>query len=166
VDLLGDWWTPLVLREACYGVRRFEEVQRNLRIGRNILSQRLRRLCNEEMMKRVKYQDRPPRYEYVLTEKGREFFPVIAAIVRWGDTWLAGKKGAPVILRHRTCGAETHAEVVCSECKQPLRLDDVEAIQRSGRRGSTSRASDGAAAARARGARAGVPALRSKPLTA
>lgn len=127
VDLLGDWWTPLVLREAYYGVCRFEEIQRALRIGRNILTQRLRRLCDEGMMERVKYQDRPARHEYVLTDKGKDFFPVIAATVRWGDTWLAGKNGPPVLLLHRTCGAETHAEVVCSECQQPLKLKDVEA---------------------------------------
>jgi DNA-binding HxlR family transcriptional regulator len=125
VDLLGDWWTPLVLREAFYGVRRFEEFQASLGIGRNILTERLRRLVQQDLMERRKYQDRPQRYEYVLTTKGRDFYPVLAAIVAWGDRWLDRGKGAPVLLRHRTCGKITHAEVVCAECGEPLAARDM-----------------------------------------
>ncbi|MGR7003413.1 winged helix-turn-helix transcriptional regulator [Yinghuangia aomiensis] len=128
VDLLGDWWTPLVLREAVFGSRRFEEFQRNLGIGRNVLAQRLNRLVDEGLMDRVPYQDRPLRHEYVLTAKGRDFFPVLAAIIAWGDTWLADDEGAPVVLRHRPCGHETHAQVVCAECGDALRVEDVEAL--------------------------------------
>ncbi|WP_345674201.1 helix-turn-helix domain-containing protein [Yinghuangia aomiensis] len=128
VDLLGDWWTPLVLREAVFGSRRFEEFQRNLGIGRNVLAQRLNRLVDEGLMDRVPYQDRPLRHEYVLTAKGRDFFPVLAAIIAWGDTWLADDEGAPVVLRHRPCGHETHAQVVCAECGDTLRVEDVEAL--------------------------------------
>ena len=84
VDLIGDWWTPLVLREAFLGRRRFDEMQKNLGIGRNVLAQRLRRLTDAGMVERVKYQDRPARWEYVLTPKGRDFFPVLAAMVRCG----------------------------------------------------------------------------------
>ena len=125
VDLLGDWWTPLVLREACYGTRRFENMQRNLQIGRNILTQRLRRLVAEGLLERVQYQERPVRYEYVLTDKGRDFFPVLATMGRWGDRWLAGTAGPPIVLSHRVCGKPTQAEVVCSECREPLKLDGV-----------------------------------------
>lgn len=127
VDLLGDWWTPLVLREAFYGVRRFDEMQRTLRIGRNVLTQRLRRLVDEGLLERVPYQERPTRYEYVLTDKGRDFFPVLAAMTAWGDRWMAGEEGPPVVLRHRTCGHTTHAEVVCSECHEPLTLRNITA---------------------------------------
>src|SRR5947209_3973489 len=88
MDLLGDWWTPLVLREAFRGVRRFDEFERSLGIGRNILTQRLRRLVGEGLLERRKYQDGPARYEYRLTEKGRDFYPVLAAMIRWGDRWL------------------------------------------------------------------------------
>jgi DNA-binding HxlR family transcriptional regulator len=125
VELLGDWWTPLVLREAFYGVRRFQDFQEALGIGRNILTQRLRRLEREGLLERQRYQEHPPRYEYRLTEKGRDFYPVLAAMIRWGDRWLDEGKGPPVRLRHRTCGRVTHAEVVCAECKQPLSVQDV-----------------------------------------
>jgi DNA-binding HxlR family transcriptional regulator len=127
VDLLGDWWTPLVLREALYGVRRFDDFQRNLGIGRNILTQRLHRLVDEGMLDRRPYQDRPLRHEYVLTDKGRDFFPVVAAIVRWGDRWLAGDEGPPLLLHHTACDHDTHAEVVCSHCGEPLELREIRA---------------------------------------
>jgi DNA-binding HxlR family transcriptional regulator len=120
VDLLGDWWTPLVLREAFYGVRRFDDFQASLGIGRNILTERLNRLVEQDLLERRKYQDRPARYEYRLTDKGFDFYPVLAAMVAWGDRWLDRGKGAPVVLRHRTCGKVTHPEVVCSECGEPL----------------------------------------------
>jgi DNA-binding HxlR family transcriptional regulator len=125
VDILGDWWTPLVLRECYLGVRRFEDFQRSLGIGRNILTQRLHRLVDEGMLERRRYHDRPPRHEYVLTPKGRDFFPVIAAIMRWGDTWLDGDDGPPVVLHHRSCGHDMQADVVCSHCGESLDLHDV-----------------------------------------
>jgi DNA-binding HxlR family transcriptional regulator len=125
VDILGDWWTPLVLREAYYGVRRFDDFQRHLGIGRNILTQRLHRLVDEGLLARRPYQERPVRHEYVLTDKGRDFFPVVAAIVRWGDAWLAGDEGPPVILHHMPCDHDMHAEVVCSQCGEPLDVREV-----------------------------------------
>jgi DNA-binding HxlR family transcriptional regulator len=127
VDLLGDWWTPLVLREAFYGVRRFDEFQRRLGIGRNILTQRLNRLVAEEMLERRPYQSHPVRHDYVLTDKGRDFFPVVAAMQRWGDRWLAREDGPPVVLHHTACDRDMHAEVVCSECGESLVLRQVRA---------------------------------------
>jgi DNA-binding HxlR family transcriptional regulator len=127
VDILGDWWTPLVLRECFGGVRRFDDFQRRLGIGRNILTQRLNRLVDEGMLERRPYHERPVRHEYVLTDKGRDFFPVVAALMRWGDTWLAGEDGPPVVLHHRTCDHDVHAEVVCSHCAEPLAMRDVSA---------------------------------------
>ena len=126
IDLIGDWWTPLVLREAFYGVTRFEEMQRSLGIGRNVLTERLQRLVAEEILERRKYQDHPERFEYKLTEKGRELFPVFAAVARWGDRWLDRGRGAPVLFRHRPCGHITQAEVVCAECRRPLELSEME----------------------------------------
>ena len=125
VDLLGDWWTPLVLRECFYGVRRFDDFQRSLGIGRNILTQRLNRLVDEGLLERRQYHDRPVRHEYVLTDKGRDFFTVIAALVRWGDRWLAGEYGPPVVLQHRTCGHDLEADVVCAHCGEAVQLRDV-----------------------------------------
>src|SRR5436190_8958064 len=94
VDLLGDWWTPLVLRQAFYGVRRFDDFQESLGIGRNVLTQRLNRLVDEGLLERRLYCEHPPRSEYVLTEKGRDFWPVLAAMTTWGDKWLDGGAGA------------------------------------------------------------------------
>ncbi|MFC9892227.1 winged helix-turn-helix transcriptional regulator [Nocardia sp. NPDC127579] len=124
VDLIGDWWTPLVLREAFYGARRFEQFERVLGLSRNVLSQRLNRLTEEGLLERVRYQDRPPRDEYHLTDKGRDFFPVVVAMMRWGDRWLA-PDGPPVVLHHETCDHDTHAEVVCAHCREPLRHREV-----------------------------------------
>jgi DNA-binding HxlR family transcriptional regulator len=126
VDLLGDWWTPLVLREAFYGTKRFDDFHRVLGIGRNILTQRLNRLVEEGIFDRVPYQERPPRYEYVLTAKGRDLFPVLAAINSWGDRWLAADAGVPVILHHATCDHDSSAVVVCSHCRDQLALEDVQ----------------------------------------
>lgn len=125
VDLLGDWWTPLVLREAFYGTKRFDGFERTLGIGRNVLTQRLNRLVDEGVLDRVPYQERPVRHEYVLTEKGRELFSILAAINAWGDRWLAPEAGPPVVLRHESCGHDTRAEVVCAHCREPLRIDDM-----------------------------------------
>src|ERR1700740_370832 len=88
VDFLGDWWTPLVLREAFLGTTRFEDFRSALSIGRNVLTQRLNRLVKEGIFDGRKYQDGPPRFEYVLTEKGEDLLDVIAALLRWGDRWL------------------------------------------------------------------------------
>lgn len=127
IDLVGDWWTPLVLRECYFGVRRFDELQRSLQIGRNILAQRLDRLVEEGMLERRVYQERPVRREYVLTDKGRDFYPVLAAMSHWGDTWLSAKAGPPIQLHHTVCDADMHAEVVCSNCREPIRVREVRA---------------------------------------
>ncbi|MGX1804098.1 winged helix-turn-helix transcriptional regulator [Nocardia sp. NPDC055321] len=125
VDLIGDWWTPLILRESFYGATRFDDFERTLGLSRNILTQRLTRLVQENLLERVRYQERPPRYEYRLTEQGRDFFPVIAAMMRWGDRWLAPEAGPPVILHHTACAHDTHAEVVCAHCREPLQHADM-----------------------------------------
>lgn len=125
VDILGDWWTPLVLREAFYGVRRFDEFQGALRIGRNVLTQRLVRLVGEGLLERVQYSEHPPRFEYVLTGKGRDFWPVLAAMTAWGDRWLDDGEGPPVVLHHTVCDHDTTATVVCSHCREPLELEQV-----------------------------------------
>lgn len=120
VDVTGDWWTPLVMREAFYGVRRFEQFQRNLGLSRNVLTQRLDRLVEEGMLDRVAYQDRPLRHEYRLTEKGRDYFTVLAAMIRWGDRWLAGDAGPPIELRDRESGERIEPIVVDSATGKPI----------------------------------------------
>ena len=99
-DVLGDGWNLLVLRQACLGVRRFEDFQRTLGIGRNILTVRLNRLVDEALLTRVEYQQRPVRHEYRLTDKGRDVYPILAAMAAWGDRWLTGPEGTPLVLHH------------------------------------------------------------------
>ncbi|MFE2101212.1 winged helix-turn-helix transcriptional regulator [Streptomyces sp. NPDC059468] len=125
VDIIGDAWTSLILREAFYGSCRFDEFQQQLGIARNTLTDRLRRLVDEGLMERRLYESEPPRHEYRLTEKGRDFFPVLAALTRWGDRWLAGEEGVPVTLHHEACDQDAHAEVVCSSCGEPMRSEDT-----------------------------------------
>lgn len=125
MDLLGDWWTPLVLREAFYGVTRFDAFQQELGIARNTLADRLRRLVDEGLLDKRPYQSDPVRHDYVLTEKGRDFFGVLAAMNTWGNRWLSGDEGAPVVFRHEPCGHDSAAEVVCAHCKEPMTAADT-----------------------------------------
>ncbi|HSI26231.1 MAG TPA: helix-turn-helix domain-containing protein [Aeromicrobium sp.] len=125
VDVIGDGWTPLILREAFYGTTRFDDFERTLRVSRNVLTRRLSRLVDEGLLERQEYQQNPPRHDYVLTVKGRELFPVLAAMMAWGDRWVAPNEGPPVLLRHLTCGHDVHAEVVCSHCREPLEAAEV-----------------------------------------
>lgn len=124
MDLLGDWWTPLVLREAFYGVRRFEGFRSGLGIARTTLTDRLGRLVDEGLMERRAYQSEPVRYEYVLTEKGADFWPVLLAMARWGDRWLSDEAGPPVTVHHTRCGHDTEAEVVCGRCGEPMPIEE------------------------------------------
>ncbi len=125
MDLLGDWWTPLVLREAFYGIRRFDAFQVSLGIARNTLTDRLRRLVDEGLLEKRPYQTEPVRYDYVLTEKGRDFYGVLLVMNRWGDRWLSGEQGPPVVMRHEACGQEAHAEVVCSSCGEQMTAENT-----------------------------------------
>ncbi|MEV6057999.1 helix-turn-helix domain-containing protein [Streptomyces sp. NPDC052107] len=125
LDLLGDPWTPLVVREAFYGIRRFDEFQQELGIARNTLTDRLRRLVDEGVLEKRLYETEPPRYDYVLTEKGRDLFTVLATMSRWGDRWLAGDEGVPVVFHHDACDHDTTAEVVCSVCRRPLAAQET-----------------------------------------
>ena len=126
-DLIGEGWTLLIMREACYGVRRFEEFQRVLGLGRNILTLRLNTLVDEGLLTRVQYQERPPRHEYRLTDKGRDVYPILAAMATFGDKWLLDGGEPLVIFRHLTCDHDMHAVVTCSECAQPLDARSVRA---------------------------------------
>lgn len=111
-DLIGDWWTPLVLRNALFGVTRFEQFQSQLGIPRAVLTTRLQRLCDEGLMEKRDYQDRPVRSEYHLTDKGRAFGDVLLALWRWGDDWLFAPDGAPVVLKDRESGAVVRPTIV------------------------------------------------------
>ncbi|MGH8452944.1 MAG: winged helix-turn-helix transcriptional regulator [Nevskiales bacterium] len=120
LDVVGEWWTLLIIRDIFNGLRRFDDLLEHLGISRNILTDRLNTLVDKGVLKRARYQERPARYEYRLTEKGLDLLPILLLIMRWGDKWLAGEQGAPVTVVHTDCGNETLATVICSECGQPL----------------------------------------------
>jgi DNA-binding HxlR family transcriptional regulator len=112
-DLIGDWWTPLVLREAFAGRRRFEDFQQSLEVPRAVLAKRLERLVDEGLLVKTPYAERPARYEYRLTDKGRAFWDVLAAMWRWGSDWLWTEgKGPPVMLVDPQTGSEVRPLVV------------------------------------------------------
>lgn len=125
MDLLGDWWTPLVLREAFSGVRRFDGFQQSLGIARNTLNERLKRLVEAGLLEKQPYQSEPARYDYLLTEMGRDFFGVIMAMNQWGDRWLSGPEGPPLVFRHERCGRDSRARVVCAHCGEPMTAADT-----------------------------------------
>lgn len=136
LDVVGEWWTLLVVRNLMWGQHRFEAIQSDLGIARNILSDRLVTLVQHDIVERIKYQDHPERFEYHLTDKGRELFPVIAALMAWGDKWAAPME-APVHLVHQ-CGHAVTPTVVCDQCGQPLLLSDVRLRSGPGRRRAAS----------------------------
>jgi DNA-binding HxlR family transcriptional regulator len=125
-ELLVDRWTLLVMREAYFGVRRFGHMQRNLGIARTVLSARLKLLVSEGLLERRAYREDPVWYEYRLTEKGLDFYPVAVGLMQWGDRYLAGPDGPPTVLHHRSCGHDTRPVWVCDHCRAPLRARDVE----------------------------------------
>lgn len=112
-DLIGDWWTPLVMREAFRGARRFDDFRQRLGAPRAVLTQRLARLVEDDLLEKVPYQRRPPRHEYVLTEKGLAFWDVLAAMWRWGSDWLWPEgDGPPAILVDKMTRREVRPAVV------------------------------------------------------
>jgi DNA-binding HxlR family transcriptional regulator len=125
LDIVGEWWTLLIVRNLMFGQRRFEEIQGDLGIARNILSDRLNTLVDAGIVDRVKYMEHPERYEYTLTEKGRDLFQVIAVLMAWGDKWAA-PDGPPLVFKH-SCGHLGDARVVCSECGEPMQYENVRA---------------------------------------
>ena len=116
LKVMGDQWTYLLLREIFFGVYRFDRLRSNLGIARNILTDRLRRLQDSGVLMRHLYMDRPARYEYRLTEKGRDLYGSVLALMAWGDKWLDDGQGRPLVLTHNLCGRDFTPKVVCSEC--------------------------------------------------
>jgi DNA-binding HxlR family transcriptional regulator len=125
LQIVGEWWTMLVLRDICFGWNRFDAIHDHLGVARNILKARLDTLIEHEMVDRRRYQRNPDRYEYLPTDKARDFVPVLLALVAWGDRWTA-PDGPPVIFTHTPCGHDTVATVVCSTCSAPLAHDDID----------------------------------------
>src|SRR4051794_31903648 len=126
LEIVGERWTLLVLRDAFRGKRRFEDFQRSLGIARNVLTERLGRLVDEGVLERRAYSERPLRHEYRLTDKGRDLWPVVHALVTWGDRYAA-PDGPPRRFYHRDCGGVVSAHRTCARCGAELELRDVRA---------------------------------------
>lgn len=125
LDVVGEWWSLLVLRDAFQGVRRFDDFQERLGVARNVLADRLSRLVDEGVLEKRLYQQRPDRHEYRLTEKGRDLYPIVVGLMAWGDKWAMGKQGAPVVLTHRTCGHDGTPVLTCPSCGDHVGARDM-----------------------------------------
>ncbi len=126
LELVGERWTFLVLRDVFLGVRRFDALQRDLGVARNVLAARLERLVDEGILTKVPYSERPLRHEYRLTDKGLDLWPVIVELLRWGDRHAA-PHGPPIVIRHKGCGGELGERRICTRCGEPLGARDVHA---------------------------------------
>lgn len=125
VDAIGERWTPLILRDLFVGLTRFEDIRRDLGIASNVLAARLDALQKHGIVETRAYQSNPVRHEYLLTEQGRDLYPVLTMLITWGDKWLAGAAGPPAVVVHRDCGQPTAGVVVCRACGAPLTADNV-----------------------------------------
>ncbi|WP_410619322.1 winged helix-turn-helix transcriptional regulator [Amycolatopsis sp. cmx-8-4] len=127
LDVIGEPWSPLILRDVWVGFTRFEQLQTDLGISRKVLTERLNHLVEHGVLDRRPYDQRP-RYEYVLTEKGTDLVDLLMVMAGWGDKWLAGAAGPPVVYRHRGCGEFSAAGVRCTHCGEPMHARDVDPL--------------------------------------
>jgi DNA-binding HxlR family transcriptional regulator len=128
LEKVGDWWTPLILRDIFLGLDRFDDLAADLGISRNMLSTRLRTLVDNRIVERVRYRERPPRDRYVLTQAGRELVPVLTALTAWGDRWATPPGGPAAIHRHTRCGHDFRPTVTCSECGTLVNAEELEVL--------------------------------------
>jgi DNA-binding HxlR family transcriptional regulator len=124
LELVGERWSLLIVRDACRGVSRFDDLERSLGIPRSVLAARLERLCECGILERRKYHSGPERFEYVPTERGYDLFPIIAALMQWGDR-NAAPAGPPLVMEHAECGGELTEKLTCSRCGADLGARDV-----------------------------------------
>ncbi len=124
-DLFADAWTALIMRDVLAGVTRFDDLVNDLGISRKILTARLSRLVQEGVLVREQYQERPPREHYRATDKGQELYPVLLALMNWGDRWYSGLAGPPARIHHVTCGRDTTMVAACAHCGDPLTVDNT-----------------------------------------
>lgn len=127
LEVVGEWWSMLIVRDAFLGVSRFDQFQERLGISRNILNERLTRLVEEGVFDKVAYSDHPPRFDYRLTDKGRDLWPVLTAMRQWGDRYAA-PDGPPLRIVHHKCGHVAEALMSCSACGDVLTARAVRAV--------------------------------------
>jgi DNA-binding HxlR family transcriptional regulator len=124
LEVLGERWTLLVIRDVFNGRRRFDQIQENLGVARNVLSTRLALLVEEGILEKRAYQERPPRYEYFLTEKGLDLWPILVGMLHWGDRHLSDE-GPPMLVRHKGCEGLIDDRGYCEECGRRLSARDA-----------------------------------------
>jgi DNA-binding HxlR family transcriptional regulator len=156
LDIVGEKWALLAVREVFLGNRRFDEMVRRTGAPRDTLAARLRTLVSAGILERRQYCEHPARHEYRLTDAGRELYPVILTLMRWGDRHLAGDGGPPMVLEHH-CGHRLVAEVVCQECGEPVSARDTRPAVVPGHPGSVTAAYPAAGSAPAPGSRLTAP---------
>lgn len=130
--VFGDPWKALVIRDAHLGLTRFDQLVEDLGVSRKVLTERLNDMVDDQLIERVLYQTHPPRYDYVLTERGRDLVPVVLAAMAWGDRWLADNDGVPAITIHTD--HECTVEILCSTCHERVLADDITASAGPGAR--------------------------------
>jgi DNA-binding HxlR family transcriptional regulator len=128
LELIGERWTLLIVRDVMNGNRRFGELQSSLGVARNVLSARLQRMVDEEILERRAYQESPPRYEYFLTEKGLDLWPALIALLNWGDRYSAGPAGPPKLIVHKECGGRVSERGICESCGKLLHARDARQV--------------------------------------
>lgn len=128
LEVIGDWWTPLIIRDLLLGAHRFDDLQERLGISRNVLAQRLDLLVENEIVRRRPYQEHPPRFDYVLTERGRDLWPILQAMKQWGDRWELPEGGTPVELVHDRCGHVTEVVPTCRRCGEELVIGSMHSV--------------------------------------
>lgn len=131
LEIVGEWWTLLIVRDLLLGVSRFEELQARLGIARNVLTDRLAGLVAAGVVEKVAYQQNPERFDYRLTEKGADLWLVVTAMRQWGDKWAA-PAGAPVQLEHRACGHVAELVPTCGACGDVVDRRDVRMVEGPG----------------------------------
>ena len=124
LDIIGEWWTPLILRAVFKGRVRFESIQGELGVARNILTDRLNTLVSTEVLRKVQYNDKPARFEYHLTEKGLDLYGTLVALKAWGDKWVLDGVPTPRVM-HTTCNNTLHPRVVCGACGDVVQFVDT-----------------------------------------
>jgi DNA-binding HxlR family transcriptional regulator len=120
LEVVGERWSLLIVRNVFLGLRRFDQIQANLGIARNVLQTRLERLVEQGVLERVPYQQRPPRHEYRLTEKGLDLWPIVVSLMQWGDRYTPPAGGPAVLLEHRGCGGRVDEHRICERCGEPI----------------------------------------------
>lgn len=128
LEVIGERWSLLIVRAVMHGNRRFGEIQESLGIARNVLSARLQRLVDEEILERRAYQESPPRYEYFLTEKGLDLWPALIALLNWGDRYSPSPDGPRRLIVHKECGGTVSERGICESCGKLLTARDAKQV--------------------------------------